>query len=90
MVAGDARVVPDLVDVSLGIVAEADSHEFHTGRTQLTSDCWRYDELVLGGWDVYRFTYEQVMFQSGWVRSVLRRAEAKARATQEARAALQR
>jgi very-short-patch-repair endonuclease len=85
-VAGGTRVVPDLVDVVLGIVAEADSHEFHTGRTQLTSDCWRYDELVLDGWDVYRFTYEQVMFQAAWVRSVLVRAERRARATQELRA----
>ncbi len=85
-VASGTRVVPDLVDVALGIVAEADSHEFHTGRMQLTSDCWRYDELVLDGWDVYRFTYEQVMFQAAWVRSVLARAERRARATQELRA----
>ena len=79
-----ARV--DLADDDLRIVLEADSHEFHTGRTQLTSDCWRYDELVLDGWDVYRFTYEQVMFQAAWVRSVLVRAERRARATQELRA----
>lgn len=42
--------------------------------------------LVLAGWDVYRFTYEQVMRRQAWVRSVLLRAEAKARATQEVRA----
>lgn len=68
------RVAPDLVDVSLSLVVEADSHEFHTQRDQLTSDCWRYDELVLGGWRVFRFTWDQVMFQQAWVRSVLERA----------------
>ncbi|MGO4598140.1 hypothetical protein [Terrabacter sp. 2RAF25] len=86
-VSGGARVVPDLVDASLGIVLEADSHEFHTGRKQLVTDCWRYDELVLGSWDVYRFAYEQVMFQQEWVRFVLVRAGAKARATQQLRGA---
>lgn len=79
------RVTPDLVDVSLGIVLEADSHEFHTGRGQLVTDCWRYDELVLGGWDVYRFTYEHVMHRQAWTRSVLERAVVKARRTQEVR-----
>ncbi len=85
--AGGVRVTPDLVDAALGIVLEADSHEFHTGRTQLVTDCWRYDELALDRWDVYRFAYEQVMFQQDWVRSVLVRAEAKARATQQVRSA---
>ncbi|HET7801538.1 MAG TPA: hypothetical protein VFL38_14035 [Humibacillus xanthopallidus] len=73
IVAGGARVAPDLVDVALGLVLEADSHEFHTGRQRLSSDCWRYDELVLAGWRVLRFTWEQVMFQQVWVRSVLQR-----------------
>jgi very-short-patch-repair endonuclease len=74
LVAGGARVAPDLVDVDLGLVLEADSHEFHTGRQRLTSDCWRYAELVLAGWRVFRFTWEQVMFEQVWVRSVLERA----------------
>ncbi|MEO7752879.1 MAG: hypothetical protein ABIS35_05645 [Terracoccus sp.] len=73
-VAGGVRIVPDLVDVELGLVLEADSHEFHTGRARLTSDCWRYDELLLAGWRVLRFTWEQVMFRQPWVRSVLVRA----------------
>ncbi len=77
VVAGQ-RVVPDLVDVDLGLVAEADSHEFHTKRRQIATDCWRYDELVLGGWRVFRFAYEQVMFEQGWVRSVLCRAAGSA------------
>lgn len=73
-IADGVRVAPDLVDVDLGLVLEADSHEFHTKRQQLTSDCWRYDELVVAGWRVLRFTWEQVMFQQAWVTSVLVRA----------------
>ncbi|GAA1968190.1 hypothetical protein GCM10009817_05130 [Terrabacter lapilli] len=83
------RITPDLVDVSLGIVLEADSHEFHTRRSQLVTDCWRYDELVLGGWDVYRFTYEHVMHRQAWTRSVLERAVVKARRTQQVRCRVQ-
>ena len=75
LVAG-RRVVPDLVDEELGIVVEADSHEFHTSRRQIRTDCWRYDELVLARWLVLRFAYEQVMFEQDWVRSVLARAVA--------------
>ncbi|WP_404392135.1 hypothetical protein [Humibacillus xanthopallidus] len=74
--AGGERVAPDLVDATLGLVLEADSHEFHTGRARLKSDCWRYDELVVAGWRVLRFTWEQVMFEQVWVRSVLERVVA--------------
>jgi len=68
------RVVPDLVDETLRLVVEADSHEFHTERDQLDSDCWRYDELTLGGWRVFRFSWPQVMHRQAWVTSVLTRA----------------
>ncbi|MDN5764231.1 MAG: endonuclease domain-containing protein [Humibacillus sp.] len=73
LVAG-VRIVPDLVDLEAGLVVEADSYTFHTSRRQLVTDCWRYDELVLAGWRVLRFTWDQVMFEPGWVRSVLLRA----------------
>lgn len=71
---GGKRVVPDLVDEALRLVVEADSHEFHTERDQLDSDCWRYDELTLGGWRVFRFSWPQVMHRQAWVTSVLTRA----------------
>lgn len=70
----DEWVRPDLVDESLRIVIEADSHEFHTTRAKLDRDCWRYAELVLEGWLVLRFTWTQVMFAQDWVRDVIRRA----------------
>ncbi|GAA1984272.1 DUF559 domain-containing protein [Terrabacter lapilli] len=64
-----ARV--DLADESLQIVAEADSHEFHTERSAFARDCRRYDELTVRDWIVLRFTWEQVMFEPDWVRGVL-------------------
>lgn len=69
------RVVrPDLVQESLRIVIEADSHEFHTSPAQITKDCWRYDELSLDGWLVLRFAWEQVLRMPKWVQDVVRRA----------------
>ncbi|MDN5795973.1 MAG: hypothetical protein L0H79_09525 [Intrasporangium sp.] len=73
-VADGLFVVPDLVDRVRRIVVEADSHEFHTKRRQLTADCWRYAELGLAGWRVFRFSWEQAMFEQAWVRWVLTRA----------------
>lgn len=68
---------PDLVDEQLRLVVEADSHEFHTSRQQIDSDCWRYDELVLDDWLVLRVSWVQAMFQRDWVASVLNRAVLK-------------
>lgn len=68
------RVVhPDLVCEELRLVAEADSHEHHTTRSQIRYDCWRYDELSLDGWLVLRFAWEHVMYEDAWSRDVFRR-----------------
>ncbi|GAA6527516.1 hypothetical protein [Intrasporangium sp. DVR] len=72
-VADGVIVVPDLVDRPRRIVIEADSHEFHTKRSQLVADCWRYAELGLAGWRVLRFSWEQAMFEQDWVRWVMTR-----------------
>ncbi|GAA2467870.1 DUF559 domain-containing protein [Terrabacter carboxydivorans] len=69
-----ARV--DLADELLQIVIEADSHEFHAERRAFDRDCRRYDELTVRDWIVLRFTWEQVMFEPGWVSDVLARAVA--------------
>ncbi len=62
---------PDLVDVRLRIVLEADSFEWHGGRSQLSADARRYNLLVVHGWWVLRFAYEHVMLQPEYVREVL-------------------
>jgi very-short-patch-repair endonuclease len=63
---------PDLVDVARRLVIEGDSHTFHTEPVAFAQDCERYNTLVLRGWRVVRFTWEHVMRQERYVRSVLR------------------
>lgn len=62
---------PDLVDPERRIVLEADSHTWHSSRSALRRDCTRYNALVLDGWIVLRFTWEQVMFEPAYVRACL-------------------
>jgi very-short-patch-repair endonuclease len=62
---------PDLVDERLHIVIEADSYEWHGGRSQLSADARRYNLLVVNGWWVLRFAYEHVMLQPKYVHDVL-------------------
>ena len=62
---------PDLVDEDLRIVLEADSFEWHGDRGALRRDARRYDLLVVDGWIVLRFAWEDVMFDQDFVRRVL-------------------
>ncbi|MCW2855353.1 MAG: hypothetical protein JWR52_968 [Marmoricola sp.] len=61
------EVRPDLVDADLRLVLEADSHTWHSSREALRRDCRRYNALVLRGWTVLRFTWEDVMFNPHYV-----------------------
>ena len=62
---------PDLVDGELKVAIEADSFEWHGDRRALRRDARRYDLLVVDGWIVLRFAWEDVMFDQDFVRSVL-------------------
>ncbi len=62
---------PDLVDDELRIVLEADSFAWHGGRGALARDGHRYNLLVVNGWLVLRFAWEDVMFDAGYVREML-------------------
>lgn len=62
---------PDLVDRDLGIVLEADSFEWHGDRAALRKDARRYNLLVVDGWLVLRFAWEDVMLDPDYVRDVL-------------------
>lgn len=68
---------PDLVDERLQIVIEADSFEWHGGRVALRRDAQRYNALVVHGWLVLRFAWEDVMFQPTMVQGVLEAAVAE-------------
>lgn len=62
---------PDLVDEELRIAIEADSFEWHGDRRALRRDARRYDLLVVDGWIVLRFAWEDVMFDQEFVRGIL-------------------
>ena len=76
---------PDLVDRRLRIAIEADSFTWHGGRQALTADARRYNRLVIAGWMVLRFSWEDVMFHPDEVREVLVAAVALAEAMSQRR-----
>lgn len=53
---------PDLADPVRGLAIEANSWAHHASKEDHDADCRRYNALVVGGWTVLRFTWEQVMF----------------------------
>lgn len=62
---------PDIVDLELGIVLEADSFEWHGERSALRRDARRYDDFVAAGWAVLRFAWEDVMHDPAWVLEII-------------------
>ena len=70
---GTGVVHPDLVCPERAAVFEADSWTHHASRSAHKRDCARYNLLVLSGWRVFRFTWEQVMLEPSYVRWVLDR-----------------
>lgn len=68
---GTGTVHPDLLNRVLRLVVEADSHAFHTKRKAHARDCARYNLMVIRGWRVLRFSWEQVMHDQAYVRWVL-------------------
>lgn len=70
-------VRPDLVDENRRVVAEADSFAWHGSRSALRADCRRYNDLVLAGWLVLRFSWEDVMLSPDYVRLCLERAASR-------------
>jgi len=66
----------DLADVGRHLVLEADSFAWHGDRAALDRDCGRYNDLVVDGWRVLRFSYEAVMRRPAQVRSTLESAVA--------------
>ena len=61
----------DLVDRERRVVVEAESFSFHARRGDLRRDCRRYTKLVVLGWRVLRFAWEDVMHYPEYVREAL-------------------
>ena len=74
----EGRGRADLVDTERRWVVEAESHTWHSRRGALRRDCRRYTKLVLLGWRVLRFAWEDVMFHPDYVRECLEAAAALA------------
>lgn len=72
VVAQGMWALADLVDASRHLVVEADGHEVHATRRGFRKDVRRYTEMVVFGWTVLRFTWEDVMLQPDFVRWALR------------------
>lgn len=60
---GGVTYHPDLAEPFAGVAIEANSWAHHAGKQEHDADCRRYNALVVAGWTVLRFTWEQVMFQ---------------------------
>ena len=71
---GGVTYHPDLVEPFHAIAIEANSWAHHAGKAEHDADCQRYNALVIGGWTVLRFTWEQVMFSPRVVVETVRAA----------------
>jgi very-short-patch-repair endonuclease len=65
---------PDLAEPFAALAIEANSWTHHAGKAEHDADCVRYNALVVGGWTVLRFTWEQVMFSPQVVVATVRAA----------------
>jgi len=70
---------PDLVDVDRRLILEADSFEWHGSRRALVRDARRYNNFVIAGWLVLRFSWEDVMLHPDDVLRVLEAVESRGR-----------
>ena len=73
---GGVTYHPDLAEPFHALAIEANSWAFHAGKREHDTDCERYNALVVGGWTVLRFTWEQVMFAPHMVVDTVRAAMA--------------
>jgi very-short-patch-repair endonuclease len=75
---GEQEYHPDLANPILGLLLEADSWTFHAGKWDHDRDCARYNAMVIAGWTVLRFTWEQVMLSPDYVIKPIRAAKDRA------------
>jgi very-short-patch-repair endonuclease len=64
----------DLANPTVRLGLEAEGFEHHGTRRALVRDCRRHVNLVIRGWTVLRFTWEDVMFDRDWVVDMIEQA----------------
>lgn len=67
----------DFAHVILRIAIEVDGRAFHSDRTAFERDRWRQNALVIDGWIVLRFTWEQISERPDEVIAVIQAAVAQ-------------
>jgi len=67
----------DLGDGSIGLLIEADSHEYHIEKDAFRYDIRRYTAMVVEGWTVARFCWEDAMWRQDRVHADLTRLVAR-------------
>lgn len=67
----------DFAHLGLRIAIEVDGRAFHTDRRAFEQDRWRQNALMVGGWLVLRFTWEQITTRPDEVLAIIRAAVAQ-------------
>ena len=76
----------DLGHPGLRVGLEGDGFEHHGTRQALVKDCRRHVNFSIRGWTVLRFSWEDVMYDEGWVVEVVSRVTGRAPLTNPFRA----
>jgi very-short-patch-repair endonuclease len=67
----------DFAHLGLRIAIEVDGRAFHSDRHAFEHDRWRQNALMVGGWLVLRFTWEQLSERPSEVIALIRAAVAR-------------
>jgi very-short-patch-repair endonuclease len=73
VVVGGRRYRIDFAYVDRRVAIEVDGYEFHAGPEQFELDRARGNDLVLTGWTLLRFTFQQLVHRPTWVAAQLAR-----------------
>ena len=72
--AGDREYIVDVVFHAARVAVEIDGWAWHSGVERFRGDRRRQNALVLAGWTVLRFTWDDLVSQPGRVVAEIRRA----------------
>ncbi|HWD82455.1 MAG TPA: type IV toxin-antitoxin system AbiEi family antitoxin domain-containing protein [Kribbella sp.] len=64
----------DLGNPRLRLGLEAEGFAYHGSRQSLIKDCRRHVNLAIRGWQVLRFSWEDIMYDPDWVVAAIERA----------------
>lgn len=82
----DGRIVAELdfAHIGLRIAIEVDGRAFHSDRRSFEHDRWRQNSLIIDGWLVLRFTWQQIIERPDEVIAIIQAAVAQRAASRTA------